>query len=106
MANVVRISDWSSDVCASDLRPHPDIAATRCTAARDADAAGHIHPRTGSRAARYARNGDAAPGPAGRAGCGAARNHRQTKRTCVLEGTGVTVRVVLGGTPSMKKKNQ
>src|SRR5690606_12784118 len=49
----------------ADANPDPragtDIAATRCAAARDADAAGHGNSRTGSRAARYPRNNDAAP---------------------------------------------
>src|SRR5690606_24096051 len=69
-----------------DPRAHADIAATRRTAAGDANAAGHRNPRAGARAARYPLDRDAAPGSAGSTARDGACNHRQSAVTAARYG--------------------
>src|SRR3546814_20297681 len=90
----MRISDWSSDVCSSDLF---EIAV----------AARHVHYRRdgfdGQRRAAEIRVQDDAAG-VDRAAQGALPAPRQTDRKSVVQGKSVSVRVDLGGRRIIKKK--
>src|SRR3546814_20611732 len=88
----MRISDWSSDVCSSDL--HPD----------DPDADGREYR---GHHERYHR-----PNPRHHRGAGSgprrqaeAMTTRQTDRKSVVSGKSVSVRVDLGGRRIIKKKH-
>src|SRR3546814_7284025 len=84
----MRISDWSSDVCSSDLRrqrrPYP-AAARRRRLRHPVRGDGDVHPRLG----------------------GAARPRLLAPdRKSVVWGKSVSVRVDLGGRRIIKKKNK
>src|SRR3546814_11728690 len=88
----MRISDWSSDVCSSDLRidvggPDPDLVRPR-RSGRGA----HLG-QGASRCRRADRRGGAAADGSRAAGRGAER----LDRTSVVLGKSVSVRVALGG---------
>src|SRR3546814_20514939 len=96
----MRISDWSSDVCSSDLRaraaagsqaPHR-LRAGKRAALRRALRARVL--RTGRPPARSARRADAAP------------RARIPDRKRVVKGKSVSVRVDLGGRRIIKKKQK
>src|SRR3546814_5146220 len=91
----MRISDWSSDVCSSDLRGSGAVAMGAVVAA----AAGVRGARRDlARAVRsFAAAGDAGPAPAR-----PARGDRKS----VAQGKRVSVRVDLGGRRSIKKIQQ
>src|SRR3546814_9085077 len=93
----MRISDWSSDVCSSDLRrrtvaaaaglQRPPRAAVRLLHAGHPDEHGGLHP------------GQSEPvRPGGARGAG-----RQPDRKSVVEGKTVSVGVDLGGRSNIKK---
>src|SRR3546814_13933487 len=113
----MRISDWSSDVCSSDLIPGPE----RGTAARDAGkgrfacrGGGGGRPDRGvSLHGRSIRRARRSPHAAGRRRAGAARVPDAARRVVawrdrksVGEGKRVSVRVDLGGRRIIKKKKQ
>src|SRR3546814_1335457 len=81
----VRISDWSSDVCSSDLRATAPLSRRRG------------RPRRADRglAGRSWRSSSASGGRPGRA-----------DRKSVVSGKSVSVRVDLGGRRIIKKKNK
>src|SRR3546814_12577447 len=107
----MRISDWSSDVCSSDLRLPQEPAGcplgvrgrARREPARQTDAAeygnvpaggGSVHPR------RRRKQGE---------GCRDRRADSRTRRTArksVVEGKGVSVRVDIGGRRIINNKTQ
>src|SRR3546814_14575532 len=103
----MRISDWSSDVCSSDLAPPPQTAADAgCVRAeRWVRPRWNNRPRTGRRRFRTL-------GPAGRAAPYRYRpRHRPARqasvdRKSVGEGKSVSVRVDLGGRRIIKKKKK
>src|SRR3546814_11560634 len=83
----MRISDWSSDVCSSDLRRPPRSASQSC-----------------SRNVRAKLSGppETAAATAGRGSKGASA--AMADRKSVVEGKSVSVRVDLGGRRIFKKK--
>src|SRR3546814_20371080 len=86
----MRISDWSSDVCSSDLVP-----ATR----RAQCGSGSARRRLRARVRR-----PACPRPSGaRAGRASAPHGRRRDRKSVVEGKSVSARVDLGGRRHIKK---
>src|SRR3546814_16196829 len=86
----MRISDWSSDVCSSDLRRAGRPQYPRLSVARRArPARGHA---AGARDLRHAQLA-AEPGS----------RHRADRKS-VVEGKSVSVRVTLGGRRIIKKK--
>src|SRR3546814_19444509 len=86
----MRISDWSSDVCSSDLAEEGEAAPAR---------AGILdRARRGDLAHMAARQGHA------RRDARAARRRLGRDRKSVVEGKSVSVRVDLGGRRSIKKK--
>src|SRR3546814_14354088 len=98
----LRISDWSSDVCSSDLRcsivipPIPPTKSPATSAPR---------PRTPSAAAAalpsrsHSRSAPPLPPHPARVAS------RRTDRKSVVQGKSVSVRVALGGRRILKKKN-
>src|SRR3546814_12426474 len=94
----MRISDWSSDVCSSDLRApssHPGPA-------------GRFHLLRGNGATRGRQSCHHGPLPC-RALLGRTRPcppARTVDRKSVVEGKSVSVRVDLGGRRIIKKKNK
>src|SRR3546814_20859613 len=111
----MRISDWSSDVCSSDLRIAADADGRGLAQAR---IAGLEHRLIGQRAGAR-DDADAALGEdvarhdadlafAGRQQAGAvgADQARLADRKSVVEGKRVSVRVDLGGRSIIKKKIQ
>src|SRR3546814_20041682 len=99
----MRISDWSSDVCSSDLRRqrHASRRASPRRGRQRAVAGRRRHGRAIPclRRRRRAGGGD----PAGLLGGGAC-HHPDRKR--VVQGKSVSVRVALGGGRIITKKNQ
>src|SRR3546814_6006171 len=100
----MRISDWSSDVCSSDLCDDPDFPVQ--PRRRGADVRDVGVPRSRPVVPRR-RNGRGAQrdrdGVPWRRRAGLAR--LQGDRKSVVEGTSVSVRVDLGGGRIMKKKH-
>src|SRR3546814_11243376 len=110
----MRISDWSSDVCSSDLSPHrpgPGSAPSHDALRRPVRLARTEGSRRARRRARQNR-----PGPSARAlraqGFGEQAPRRggpvgllPEDRKSVGEGKGVSVRVDSGGRRNIKKKN-
>src|SRR3546814_15915408 len=105
----MRISDWSSDVCSSDLyayrctchrrrRPAdcPDRSTDRGWHAID----GRRTASTGVGGRQFSRN------PAQSAAHWTARNHHFRDRKSVVKGKSVSVRVHLGGCRIIKKKTK
>src|SRR3546814_19829011 len=102
----MRISDWSSDVCSSDLGPlEPDVSAPSQLVDQSDDGADsgrtewrQDFARRGARRCRTARS----------AGGGAGRSSRHRRnlvdRKSVVLGKSVSVRVDLGGRSIIKKK--
>src|SRR3546814_16105856 len=87
----MRISDWSSDVCSSDLRDAARAGRNGCVRARAT--------RRRSRVGRRPR--------ANRGGCrGRGRRDGSQDRKSVVEGKSVSVRVDLGGRRIIKKKTR
>src|SRR3546814_18388440 len=95
----MRISDWSSDVCSSDLQAlHERLGASLAGAGRDlerlgdklADGAGTSTGKAHKVALTLARLGQATP---------------SIDRKSVVSGTSVSVRVDLGGRRIIKQKN-
>src|SRR3546814_15134062 len=103
----MRISDWSSDVCSSDLSNGGPTALRPCTSPGSIDHE-HRSPQYTKTVRRLHRPGQCvlevsrrqADGPAGPFGL------RQTNldRTSVVSGKSVSVRVDQGGRRVMKKK--
>src|SRR3546814_20586220 len=96
----MRISDWSSDVCSSDLGPRPP--------ARDdhrAQAAGRRGHRTGA-VGQGDRVGRDRPGRrrGGDEVVSAVLSEQPQDRKSVVEGKSVSVRVNRGGRSNVKKK--
>src|SRR3546814_2507821 len=87
------ISDWSSDVCSSDLLSHPALQCFVANSARDADilAPGEKDVHLDDVVEPHAA------GPQG---------VQHVDRTCVVWGKSVSVRVDLGGRRILKKKNE
>src|SRR3546814_13350489 len=110
----MRISDWSSDVCSSDLRLQPDARPDRAAEGRPAPGAG------GARRAPGERAGGARRGRAGEPHEGRIRRHPLARaahaahpdpglgleRKSAVWGTSVSVRVDLGGRRIIKKKKE
>src|SRR3546814_13377967 len=92
----MRISDWSSDVCSSDLNAFYRTAPFRKMPDR-------FRPQSGP----YPRGGIGTIGQG--KGCAAAPRPescpKDRDRKSVVEGKGVSVRVDIGGRRSIKKKN-
>src|SRR3546814_15117852 len=91
----MRISDWSSDVCSSDLQIGGDTAGERFFL-RIGQRIGH---RRFDEAGRDAIDGDVA-------GCKFLRQRLRQDRKSVVKGRSVSVRLDLGGRRIIKKKNQ
>src|SRR3546814_12724106 len=121
----MRISDWSSDVCSSDLdvlalgrqkqirRAYADAAAALAATGQDEDLAvaedivGFVAdmPAAVSRRLERARAIMIADRPAGAAGSRSRATHGDiADRKSVVEGNGVAVRVALGGRRTIKKQ--
>src|SRR3546814_14163729 len=111
----MRISDWSSDVCSSDLLrpglgPHGlEHRAIRLN--RILSVAGHDHDfatkPSGTARKLRSRCGNGISMPASRnAASIAKRRSLLTDRKSVVEGKRVSVRVSLGGRRTIKKKKQ
>src|SRR3546814_19792765 len=103
----MRISDWSSDVCSSDLvvdgLQHRAIDLARI-GVEDRQLAGETSVELGHRRSRRLGDigqGDAAPSPPGGE---PARGGEERDRKSVVLGTGVSLRVALGGRRIIKKK--
>src|SRR3546814_16208829 len=98
----MRISDWSSDVCSSDLGDVREFAA----------AGRGLRPHLPSRlpllgAQGYAGGQDAAaPRGAAQGACRPPAGGRRADRKSVVSGKGVSVRVDLGGRRIIKQKNK
>src|SRR3546814_17432563 len=89
----MRISDWSSDVCSSDL-PRRCASAARQSGRPTARATSAWVPACRAKASRPSSRVSAAPdGPAA------------ADRKSVVEGKRVSVREALGGSRIIKKKN-
>src|SRR3546814_6356751 len=82
----MRISDWSSDVCSSDLERRRRNGGSRCRL--------HAHPR------RFPCDSHLQP----RAQDRPRRRDRDQDRKSVVEGKSVSIRVDLGGGRNVKKK--
>src|SRR3546814_19001240 len=98
----MRISDWSSDVCSSDLNGQPE---TRCQDTLPQEHAGWC----GRQPAKTPDQRPDLRGPGGlpegrRPGRGPRRDPG-AERKSVVWGTSVSVRVALGGRRTIKKKN-
>src|SRR3546814_12235531 len=89
----MRISDWSSDVCSSDLRPCDGRAFPY-------GAAGEEPPRRAGHAGHLVRRLLRRPGP-----CGAALRPVPDRKS-VVSGKSVPVSVDLGGRRIIKKKTK
>src|SRR3546814_6939692 len=85
----MRISDWSSDVCSSDLRRVPVQVSSGEGGENDAQ---DLPLALARRRARAARRGGHSLGP------------RREDRTSVVKGKSVSVRVDLGGRRIIKKQ--
>src|SRR3546814_18706540 len=98
----MRISDWSSDVCSSDLSDCPAQAADRAHAAARCAMPRRYPPAARVRRRRAAR--------AGEASCAKAPPSRHPSfrqdRKRVVKGKSVSVRVDLGGSRIIKKNNK
>src|SRR3546814_6199639 len=97
----MRISDWSSDVCSSDLGKigHGDEPGAAGADHQRAGAdAGHQHGGIGDHLGQH-RGDQMLPDTGGRA-----EQIDQEDRKSVVEGTSVSVRVALGGRRIIKKK--
>src|SRR3546814_14338353 len=106
----MRISDWSSDVCSSDLQTHlregwhgsghGDAPKESCSASRSAS--------TRPDSCRARMNGGPPSTGAWCLATGCRRQHRRRRldRKSVVEGKRVSGRVDLGGRRHMKKKKQ
>src|SRR3546814_10317192 len=94
----LRISDWSSDVCSSDLRPSFRTPCSRRPAARTSPGTAGSGPRAGRWRTRTTGNSSEST-----TGSGASS---WKDRKSVVEGTSESVRVELGGRRILKTKNQ
>src|SRR3546814_19183814 len=103
----MRISDWSSDVCSSDLAPAIDGGDHR-------QAAGRERGKAAVPLLRQRDDGGTASGAIAENGLQLHRHRRQVEpvaevlaadRKGVVEGKGVSVRVDLGGRRLITKKN-
>src|SRR3546814_17224204 len=99
----MRISDWSSDVCSSDLNGHEHLRCLRRKQVRKRRAEEREQRRRSARSgvrvvARGLRSADAVHG--GEAG------GRRPDRKSVVWGKSVSVRVDLGGRRIIKKKKK
>src|SRR3546814_19153440 len=99
----MRISDWSSDVCSSDLHPH--TIARRVQPQGDAPGTGvaaelqrHLPARKTQAARRIQSQGHESLYPGGVAA------GKRADRKSVVEGKSVSVSVDLGGRRIIKKK--
>src|SRR3546814_15374272 len=97
----MRISDWSSDVCSSDLWSRRRYRRAGCIAARDPQTTNASNRRSGS-----ARRGSPADSAADRGEGGAQHDLARYRpaRKSVGSGKSVAVRVAHGGCRSIKKK--
>src|SRR3546814_18277619 len=107
----MRISDWSSDVCSSDLGETYHFCSARCRERFEAEPARYLAPaEPGKPAAQRHYCGDH---PAHKDVAGGGHHESAVKdlvcgmreRKSVVEGKSVSVRVDLGGGRVMKKKN-
>src|SRR3546814_20112089 len=102
----MRISDWSSDVCSSDLYP-PTTPYPGLTPTGEPHEPREIHrPRQGLPPGGSDRRDPDEPSAdqPGASPQGAARGSRGQDRKSVVSGKSVSVRVDLGGRRSFKKK--
>src|SRR3546814_14356378 len=100
----MRISDWSSDVCSSDLAARPRRGDQAAQAAREPARQHRDDPRVAGAGEAQGRCGGGTPagGPrGGRAASGGAAD-----RKSVVSGKSVSVRVDLGGRGISNKKNK
>src|SRR3546814_7762345 len=94
----MRISDWSSDVCSSDLRHGAELASRRRWRRRSGRGSDpHRGHRQGGAGAARPRTGRCAPHRHARA---------EAARKSVVEGKSVSVRVDPGGSRIIKKKSK
>src|SRR3546814_11890099 len=104
----MRISDWSSDVCSSDLA-RPRRFHRQMDRAGGPRPAAHRRHRRRTRDARRGGAGDRAGIARGAGGTGQDRRpgypRSRADRKSVVSGKSVSVRVALGGRRIMKKKN-
>src|SRR3546814_18481384 len=98
----MRISDWSSDVCSSDLGGLPEGAAELRHAERNSAAAA----RACRAADRECQGGRSRSRCAGNGGYRQCRRQADADRQSVVEGKSVSVRVDLGGRRILKKKKK
>src|SRR3546814_20694327 len=105
----MRISDWSSDVCSSDLRHDPRRG--QPGARHDPGPARHRHP-AGTRRGRRGPSGGGGERRAGPGTAGKGHHHGplprrgRVDRKSVGEGKGGAVSVDLGGRRILKNKNK
>src|SRR3546814_18135734 len=95
----MRISDWSSDVCSSDLPAQPD---------READLSQVRPGRPQARRLQGSEDqivGDLPPAFSGPDPAFSFGSNSSTDRQSVVQGKSVSVRVDLGGRRTIKKKN-
>src|SRR3546814_11411151 len=112
----MRISDWSSDVCSSDLLRH--LGRGEAFKRRRQERRRHLQichparrhrrrPAAGARDRGAHRPGDGGSGTRLSDACGrAGRDGPDGDRKSVVEGKSVSVRVDLGGRRTIKKKKQ
>src|SRR3546814_14935227 len=101
----MRISDWSSDVCSSDLSSAITAAPSAPLAATDLSGAAPVRPTRGAGAGWRTPSTAAVLCRAAKCGCAAASIGDRTgaERKRVVEGKSVYVRVDLGGRRIIKK---
>src|SRR3546814_11387008 len=99
----MRISDWSSDVCSSDLCHAPGAAARRCAASSTRSHA-NIRKQFSPESAAEQRRRDAGPDGASTLRSGGFPRH--SDRKSVVEGKSRSVRVDLGGRRIIKKQKK
>src|SRR3546814_18742977 len=99
----MRISDWSSDVCSSDLHQQHEQEAEIGRADRDLAQAQRVDQQRVQRAQQdHAAGADQQQVVGQQQGFARGRGDRKS----VVEGKSVSVRVDLGGRRTLKKKNK
>src|SRR3546814_19889172 len=96
----MRISDWSSDVCSSDLWPDKEGAGMMSSMHKNTVAFAVLLASAGTVAAALKTSGPANPLPA------AVQSAPAADRKSVVSGKRVSVRVDLGGRRILKKKKK
>src|SRR3546814_17138767 len=109
----MRISDWSSDVCSSDLQQKFDQAEQRFREAEEI-ASGRKKPTPGTAEAPAEGEGEGKPAASPKPGIDVKAmvraiqfgDEREADRKSVVEGRRVSVRVNLGGRRIIKNKKK